>query len=64
MFHVKHFGTIDGQTNIRPVTAGGAGNGCCCRAKTEIHRVKRIVPARKKRRKRDATMRVGPGAFA
>ena len=48
MLHVKHFGTIDGQTHIRPVTAGGAGNGCCCRAKTEIPGLKRIVARAKK----------------
>ena len=31
------------------------------RARTEIHSLKRIVPARKKREKRDPTMRVGAG---
>jgi len=31
------------------------------RARTEIHSLKRIVPARKKRKKRDPTMRVGAG---
>src|ERR1700737_5295284 len=62
MIHAKHFGAIDGLRNILPATAARVGNGRSCRVTTEIHGLKRILPARKKRQKRDATMRVGAGA--
>ncbi|MFZ3325280.1 MAG: hypothetical protein WA231_05030, partial [Methylocella sp.] len=61
MFHVQHFGTIYGRGKYTAATAARVQEGCCCRARTEIHGLKRIVPERKKRMKRDPTMRVGVG---
>jgi inward rectifier potassium channel len=62
MIYVQHFGTIYGRGKYTAATAARDREGCCCRARTEIHGLKRIVPERKKRKNRDATMRVGAGA--
>jgi Ion channel len=49
---------LTGGANILPATAARVSNGRCCK---ESHSLKRIVPEQRKRKKRDATMRVGAG---
>jgi hypothetical protein len=62
MFVVHRFAApVLGRAIILPTTATSVKYGRCCRARMEIHGLKRVVPERKKRRKRDATMRVGAG---
>ena len=58
----KHFCTIDSVGKYAAGHGACIENGRCCPAKTEIPGLKRIVPARKKRQKRDPTMLVGAGA--
>ncbi len=61
MFHVQHFGTIYGRGKYTATTPARVRDGCCRRATTEIPGLTRIMPERKKHKKRDPTMRVGAG---